>query len=101
MSACWSASAPVRPRPSCSAPRPPERQQSISWASYGATAAVVALCGLVGWLSHSWQHREANIVMVFLLGVAYVAARYGRGPSIAAAVASVLVFDFFFTEPYL
>ena len=30
-----------------------------------------------------------------------MAARHGRGPSIAAAIASVLVFDFFFVPPYL
>src|SRR5262249_41273223 len=44
---------------------------------------------------------EANVVMVFLLGVAFVATRYGRLPSVVAAVASVLVSDFFFVEPYL
>ena len=44
---------------------------------------------------------EANIVMIFLAGVAFVAARLGRGPAIAAAIASVLVFDFFFVPPQL
>jgi two-component system sensor histidine kinase KdpD len=39
--------------------------------------------------------------MVFLLGVVFVAHRYGRGPAVAAAVANVLVFDFFFVPPYL
>jgi two-component system sensor histidine kinase KdpD len=81
-------------------PRPPERRAAIAWGNYLRTALVVALCGLVGWLSHVWQLTEANIVMVFLLGVAFVAARYGRGPSIVAAVANVLVFDFFFVPPY-
>jgi two-component system sensor histidine kinase KdpD len=84
-----------------SPPRVPERRAAFPWGNYLRTAGVVALCGLVGWLSHTWQLTEANIVMVFLLGVAYVAARYGRGPAIAAAVASVLVFDFFFVPPYL
>jgi len=42
---------------------------------------------------------RSNIVMVFLLGVAFVAVRYGRGPAIATAVANVLVFDFFFVHP--
>ena len=44
---------------------------------------------------------DANIVMIFLAGVAFVAARLGRGPAIAASVASVLVFDFFFVPPRL
>jgi two-component system sensor histidine kinase KdpD len=73
----------------------------IPWGNYLATAAVVILCGLLGWVSHARDLDKANIVMIFLLGVAYVAARYGRGPAIVCAVAGVLVFDFFFVPPYL
>ena len=62
---------------------------------------VIVVCGILGWLSHASHLTEANIVMVFLLGVALVAARYGRGPAIATAVVNVLVFDFFFVPPYL
>ena len=39
--------------------------------------------------------------MVYLLGVAFVATRYGRGPSALAAVLSVAAFDFFFVPPHL
>lgn len=42
----------------------------------------------------------ANLVMVFLLGVVFVATRYGRGPSILASVLGVGVFDFLFVTPY-
>src|SRR5207237_901950 len=73
---------------------------AVPWSHYLASAAVVALCGLVGWLSHLWHPTEANVAMVFLLGVAYVAARYGCRPAIAASVASVLAFDYFFVPPY-
>ena len=55
---------------------------------------------LLGWLSHSLHMAEANIVMIFLAGVALVAAWLGRGPAIAASIVSVLVFDFFFIRPY-
>jgi PAS domain S-box-containing protein len=37
--------------------------------------------------------------MVFLAGVLLAAVFCGRGPSIVAAVASMLVYDFFFVEP--
>jgi len=40
-----------------------------------------------------------NIVMLFLLGVVGVAVKFGKGPSIVAAVLSVAVFDFFFVQP--
>jgi two-component system sensor histidine kinase KdpD len=79
----------------------PARPAPIVWADYARTAAVVALSGLAGWASHSSQLTEANTVMVFLLGVAYAAYRYGRGPAVFASIASVLVFDFFFVPPYL
>jgi two-component system sensor histidine kinase KdpD len=41
-----------------------------------------------------------SLVMVYLVGVVVVAARCGRGPSIVAAVASSIAFDFFFTVPF-
>ncbi len=44
---------------------------------------------------------EANTVMLFLAAVAWVAFRYGRGPSILTTLLSVLVFDFFYVPPYL
>jgi two-component system sensor histidine kinase KdpD len=81
-------------------PRPSERPAAVAWKNHLRAALVVGVCGLLGWLSHSWEFSEANTAMVFLLGVAFVAARYGRGPAIASSVASVLVFDFFFVPPY-
>jgi len=41
----------------------------------------------------------ANLIMVYLLGVVFVAARYGRGPSILSAFLGVVLFDFFFVPP--
>jgi two-component system sensor histidine kinase KdpD len=80
-------------------PGAPPRLSPIRWSHYLATAVIVIVCGLLGWLSHALQHAEANIVMVFLLGVAFVATRFGRGPAIAASIVSVLAFDFFFVPP--
>jgi two-component system sensor histidine kinase KdpD len=42
----------------------------------------------------------ANIVMIFLLVVALVAARLGSGPAILAAFGGVALFDFFFVPPH-
>jgi two-component system sensor histidine kinase KdpD len=77
----------------------PTVPQPAPWDAYIWTAVIVSLCGLCGWLIFSLHLAEANIVMAFLLGVAIVAIRFGRGPAIAAAIASVLVFDFFFVPP--
>lgn len=40
-----------------------------------------------------------NLAMVYLLGVVGVAVRYGRGPSVLCAVASVAAFDLIFVPP--
>src|SRR4030095_6052215 len=74
--------------------------RKIDWRKYGIAAAVVALCGFVGWGAHPMRLAETNIAMIFLTGVVLVAIRLGRGPAIAAAIASVLVFDFCFVPPY-
>jgi two-component system sensor histidine kinase KdpD len=43
----------------------------------------------------------ANLIMIYLVGNVVVATRYGRGPSVLAAILSVLAFDFFFVPPPL
>jgi two-component system sensor histidine kinase KdpD len=43
----------------------------------------------------------ANLIMVYLLGVAFVATRLGGGPAVLASLLSVAAFDFFFIPPYL
>ncbi|MGZ8239599.1 MAG: DUF4118 domain-containing protein, partial [Methylobacter sp.] len=42
----------------------------------------------------------ANLIMVFLLGVVFIATRFGRGPSIFASFLGVAIFDIFFVTPY-
>ncbi|MGJ0483792.1 MAG: DUF4118 domain-containing protein, partial [Methylomicrobium sp.] len=44
--------------------------------------------------------EQSNLAMIFLLGVALIASRFGRGPSVLASILGVLVFDFFFVTPY-
>lgn len=69
------------------------------WSEYLKAACVVGICGLLGWGAHALGLADSNIVMIFLAGVAFVSARWGRGPSIASALTSVLVFDFVFVPP--
>jgi two-component system sensor histidine kinase KdpD len=67
----------------------------------GAAAAigVVALSTLVSWYSFG-QSQLADVVMVYLLGVVVASMRFGYGPSLLAAVLSVVAYDFFFIPPY-
>jgi two-component system sensor histidine kinase KdpD len=64
------------------------------WAA-GATLISAVLAKLM----HG-RFEQSNLAMIFLLGVALIASRFGRGPSIFASVLGVLVFDFFFVTPY-
>ncbi|GAA5528951.1 sensor histidine kinase KdpD [Herpetosiphon gulosus] len=68
--------------------------------NYVKSSGVVLICTA---LSHAiFPHLElSNLIMVYLLGVTWVAARYGRGPAISASILSVAAFDFFFVQPYL
>ncbi|MDE2365668.1 MAG: DUF4118 domain-containing protein, partial [Betaproteobacteria bacterium] len=43
----------------------------------------------------------SNVVMLYLLGVILVSARFGRGPGALSSLLGVLAFDFFFVPPTL
>ncbi|MDE2490338.1 MAG: sensor histidine kinase KdpD [Elusimicrobia bacterium] len=60
----------------------------------GVVAAATALCDAM-----RPHFALTNLVMVYLLGVAYVASRGHRGPAVLASVASVLAFDWCFVPP--
>lgn len=72
---------------------------SSSWQGYlWAPAIVLASTGLT-LLIDQGDLGEANLIMIYLLGVLAVALRGGRGPSVMATVLSVIAFNFFFVEP--
>jgi two-component system, OmpR family, sensor histidine kinase KdpD len=65
---------------------------------YAAGVVVVSLSTLTAWFVFG-QRQLADVVMVFLLGVVIVSMRFGYGPSLLAAVLSVVSFEFFFIPP--
>jgi two-component system sensor histidine kinase KdpD len=79
--------------------RYPVFSRATRWNDYFKAAVVVASCALVGWGARWAGLADTNIVMIFLAGVAFVSARMGLGPSVAATVFSVLVFDYYFVAP--
>jgi two-component system sensor histidine kinase KdpD len=68
---------------------------------YVLALAVVCVNSLLCWVMLAGHFEPANLIMLYLLGIAFVAVRFGRGPSLLAACASVASFDFFFVQPYL
>lgn len=80
--------------------RSPPPGSRIVWPPYGwATFACLAATALASPLLRVFD--LANVVMVFLLTVAIVALRWGRGPGAWAAFVAVACFDFFFVPPRL
>lgn len=73
--------------------------RTSKWSAYGLSLAVVLGCTALAWLMYT-HFAEANIVMVYLLGVVIVAGRVGRGPAVLASILSVAAFDFFFVPPF-
>lgn len=70
------------------------------WGLHVQGLMVVVVCTLIAALMFRF-FAPVNLIMVYLAGTVFVAARYGRGPSITASIASVLASDFFFIPPYL
>ncbi len=67
-------------------------------AGYVVALAVVAACSAVS-LAGTGVLGLADRVLLFPLGVLVVAARYGIGPAIFAALGGVLAFDYLFVPP--
>ncbi len=68
------------------------------WLGLGWAVVTTTFSSLISWMMME-QFELANIVMVYLLGVVFMAARFGREASILTSVLSVLAFDFFFVQP--
>lgn len=61
----------------------------------------IAACGLATLLAWPWRDflDPANTAMLYLLAVAVVAARAGKGSAIVAALLGTALLDFFFIQP--
>jgi two-component system sensor histidine kinase KdpD len=77
----------------------PNFQRTSDWSAYGKGALSVIVSSALAWLMFPF-FGPTNLIMVYLLGVTFVATRYGRGPSVVASILSVAAFDFFFIPPY-
>ncbi len=68
------------------------------WPKYLFAMAGVAAATAIAWFAEPILN-EPNIVMIYLLTIALVALRLGRGPAISASIASTLAYNFFFVPP--
>lgn len=82
------------PRPRTSAALKQTDRRPYWWA-----LLIVAICSAVSAVIDWFDLADANLVMVYLLGVVFVATRFGQGPAILASCLGVLSFDYFFVAP--
>lgn len=75
----------------------PQRRHWIL--DYLAATAIVASSTLLCALSHWWAFSEANLVMIYMAGVALTAAKFGHGPALAAIAMSVASYSYYFVPP--
>ena len=68
-------------------------------AQYALTLLLVAAATFLAFIASSVVPAPA-LTLIFVLPVIIAGALFGLGPSITAIVASVIAFDFFFTQPY-
>ena len=84
------------PLPGLSGKLPSRKKETLGyvWAVAVTVASTVLAYLMFG------RFELANLIMVFLLGVVFIATRFGRGPSIFASFLGVAIFDLFFVTPY-
>jgi two-component system, OmpR family, sensor histidine kinase KdpD len=80
-------------------PSPPDSARR-RWAPFLLALGLVAAAWIVALLLQETGFSETNKAVVFIPAVIGAALWWGLWPSVVAAVASVLVFDFFFVPPH-
>ncbi len=92
-----------QPQPVTEKPVAPNAEYVKSAKSWKGYVWAIAVCSVITFLSTAIIHyfTLSNIAMLYLLGVALIAIKFGRGPSVLAALINVLAFDFFFVPPQL
>ena len=81
-------------------PPPPKPSRPTGAAPFAWAALAVAAATIVAGAMFR-RFEMANLVMVYLLAIVFVAYRFGRRPALLASVLSVATFDFCFVPPHL
>ncbi len=101
---------PEEAAPPATAPEGPDRHCAhalsavarLATAARGYAGSALVVAGTTGLAWEAARHLHVpDVEMLFLLGVAVAAVRFGRGPSLLAAAASVAAYDLFFVPPIL
>ena len=74
------------------------REAIPMWRGAPTALAVLASCTLIGWMLAPY-FEPANLIMVYLAGVVYVALRTGRPVALLTVIGSVVLYDLLFIAP--
>lgn len=88
-----------RPSPARRYDSPVPRRNGLRVRSFVAATAIVSIAVATAPVLQRLPH--ANLSLLFMTSVLIVAVRYGLWPSIYASILSFLLYNFFFTLPYL
>ena len=82
------------------APKAKKQREAFLWGDLLKTLGVLTVATLLGSLFYQLHFSEANIITVYILGVLIIAVTTSqRAYSLISSFVSVLVFNFFFTDP--
>lgn len=79
---------------------PPSRSRRLRLSTWLGTLLLLGAATLVALVFNAVGFTEANLVMIYLLAVVFVAARFGALQSAVTSFAAVLLFNVLFTTPY-
>lgn len=86
---------PDRAEASVQGPHSGDPDRTFGWVTAGGA---LAICTLVG-VAIERYFDPANLIMVYLAGVVYVALRSGRAAALFTVVGSIVLFDLLFVPP--
>ena len=89
----------VQGAPEEKTPEPAPRRQ-VPWREYAWSALILGIGVAAAFGIHRLGWSQASVIMVLLVSVVYIGARFGSGASITASLVATLLFNFLFTEPY-
>lgn len=77
-----------------------EDREKLTWKETAAALGIIAACTGVCFFFSDYGFRESNLILIYILGILGVSMITGsKMYSLGVSVLSVLVFNFFFTEP--
>lgn len=92
---------PEQPETSVTRHSPDLVRKSADWRGHTAAALAVLVATAIGWpLYHRLGLANTNVLMLYFVGVMWVATRYSRAAAVTVSVLSVAAFDLVFVPPY-